>query len=221
LKRGLAAALAVVLCGCGRVPGTASSLAQIRQQVDGQRVCAPLVSSGWPIELSAGVLAAPSLDALVAAGLFRRQALPGPPDEPARVRLVPSAAGIASLRLRHFAPAIPAQPLLCYGRAQVVAIATEMVGSAVAPDQKDTPRLSYTFRVVDAPGWARRADVRRAFPFLGRAIGPVLRSRDEAFLSGGAWRLPHPPDESTAAELVGSGFLDCPVPDLRRDSPCR
>jgi hypothetical protein len=78
--------------------------------VEGQRQCAPLLSGTWPIEFSADALSGAKVDALVAAGLVRRVALPDTGDRP-RVRIEPTEAGKRDLWLRRLDPTSPAEPL--------------------------------------------------------------------------------------------------------------
>jgi hypothetical protein len=172
------------------------ALAQVRAQVEGQRQCAPLLSGTSPIEFSADALAGARVDALVAAGLVRRIPLPATGDRP-RVRVEPTAEGSRDIWLRRLDPASPAEPLLCYGRKQVV---------AVHPEGKD--RLRYDYRIVQAPAWTRRPDIRAAFPFLPRALGEVHRAEQAATREGDRWVLPDDTGPEASAELPPSeGFF--------------
>ncbi len=175
---------------------TGDALAQVRAQVEGQRQCAPLLSGTSPIEFSADALGGSKVDALVAAGVVRRVPLPVTGDRP-RVRIEPTSGGSRDIWLRRLDPAGPAEPMLCYGRKQVV---------AVHPEGKD--RLRYDYRIVQSPAWTQRPDIRAAFPFLPRELNEVHRAEQAATREGGHWVLAGDTGPDASAELPPSeGFF--------------
>lgn len=210
--RGMTAPL-LLLAACGPgarkvEPSAADALAQIREQVDGQRQCAPLLSGTAPIEFSADALAGPRVDALVAAGLVRRMPLPDRGDRP-RLRIEPTEAGARDIWMRRLDPSGRAEPFLCYGRKQVVAVRRERrdIGSD-AGDPMTGDVLRYDYRVVEAPGWTARPDIRAAFPFLPRELERVRTAEQAARLSNGAWELAGETGPDAGGELAADeGFF--------------
>ncbi|KTW09915.1 hypothetical protein [Sphingomonas sanguinis] len=196
---GVAALVLLAACSEGKSQPQAEggdALAQLRAQLDGQRQCAPLLSGTTPIEFSADALSGPKVDALVAAGLVRRVPLPATGDRP-RMRIEPTSEGSRDIWLRRLDPTSPAEPLLCYGRKQVV---------AVHPEGKDT--LRYDYRVGQAPAWTGRTDIRAAFPFLARQLSEVHRAEQVATREDGRWVLAGDTGRDASAELPPSeGFF--------------
>ena len=211
MTRALVAGLVLLAAcseGASQPQPSGEALAQIRAQVEGQRQCAPLLSGTWPIELSADALSGPRVDALVAAGLIRRVALPDTGDRP-RVRIEPTEAGKRDLWLRRLDPTSPAEPLLCYGRKQVVAVRPEArdVGAATGPAVKGEV-LRYDYRIVQPPAWTQRADIRAAFPFLTRQLGEVHSAEQAATREGDRWVLNGDTGPDASAELpADQGFF--------------
>jgi hypothetical protein len=187
---------------------TDGAIAQIREQVEGQRQCAPLLSGRWPIEFSADALQGPKVDALVAAGLVQRITLPAQGDRP-RVRIEPTAAGKRDIWLRQLDPASPAEPLLCFGRKAVVAVREETArtGAETGPATMGQV-LRYDYRIVQAPAWTQRADVRTAFPFLSQALEKVHTAEQVATQEQGRWKLAGDTGPEASAELPSDqGFF--------------
>lgn len=211
MTRALVAVLVLLAAcseGASQPRSSGEALAQIRAQVEGQRQCAPLLSGTSPIELSAHALSGGKVDALVAAGLIRRVALPDTGDRP-RVRIEPTEAGQRDLWLRRLDPASPAEPLLCYGRKQVVAIRPEVrdTGAATGPAVKGEV-LRYDYRIVQPPAWTQRADIRAAFPFLARQLAEVHTADQVATREGDRWVLNGDIGKDASAELpAATGFF--------------
>ena len=196
------AALALV-AGC-RVDTQAQSpaaLASLRQQLDGFRICAPLISGSWPIEFSADSLATPGVDALVKAGIVRRVPLPNPLGERPRVRIEIVQEEGGDARLYRFRPEVPPMPQLCYGRMQVTTMQHEATGER-------SGLLHYAYRVVDAPAWTARPDIRAAFPFMSTMLDREQRAQGGTTLAAdGAWRLAGGPETHDMGEMGNKGFF--------------
>lgn len=187
----------------------ADPLEQIREQVEGQRQCAPLLSGTWPIEFSADALAGPRVDALVAAGLVRRVPLAEAGNDRPRVRIEPTPAGARDVWLRRLDPDSPPEPMLCYGSKHVVAVRPERrnLGAETGPPATGTV-LRYDYRIVRSPAWTARADVRAAYPFLPRELERVRTAQQAATRSGERWILTSDTGPDAGAELAAEeGFL--------------
>ncbi len=203
---------------CGRTQAVpvddGAALARLKQVMDGTRICGTLVSATWPIEFSADALALPSIDALVSAGIVVRSPVTVPDGERKRVRLIPTAAGRNDVLLSRVQDDGAPQPKLCFGRKRIEAVTME-------PGDAGDRQLRYTYRIVDAPAWTGRPDIRAAFPFLVRLLdGPVAGTNPVAIRAGKP-DLPTEKDAFDDAGLGTHGFFPCPVPDEQPDSPCR
>lgn len=213
---GLAALMFIAGCRADTPPQSPAALASLRQQLETVRVCAPLLSGSLPIEFSADALATPGVDALVGAGIVRRVPLPNPLNERRRVRIeiVQETGGDA--RLYRIGPDSPPQPQLCFGRKQVTTMQHEATG-------KRSGALHYAYRVVDAPAWTARPDIRAAFPFMAamlegdnKAEGPTDLGAD------GAWRLlGNPETNSLESDVKNKGFFPCKEVGRDVESACR
>jgi hypothetical protein len=198
---GAAALLLVTACHADTPAQSPAALAGLRQQIDSVRVCAPLLSGSWPIEFSADSLATPRVDALVSAGIVRRVPLPNPGGERPRVRIeiVQETGGDA--RLYRLRPEAPPMPQLCFGRRQV----TTMQHEATA---KRDGSLHYAYRVVDAPAWTARTDIRAAFPFMATMLDSEQQASGATDLQAdGTWRLVGDPQTQGIDAMENKGFL--------------
>jgi hypothetical protein len=210
-----------VTTACGRTQTAAidekDALAQLKQVMDGTRICGTLVSATWPIEFSAGALALPSIDALVSAGIVARSPVGVPTGERERVRLLPTAAGKSDVLLSSLQEGSPPQPKLCFGKKRIEAVTIEPGEPSGAGDRQ----LRYTYRIVAAPSWTGRPDIRAAFPFLDRLLDKPVVAANPVAIRGDRLDLPTEKDAFDDAGLGTHGFFPCPVPDGQPDSPCR
>ncbi|WP_156359254.1 hypothetical protein [Sphingomonas sp. Leaf242] len=187
------------------------AIQQIREQVEGQRQCAPLLSGTSPIEFSLEVLAGPHVDALVAAGVVRRVLLDradAEGDRP-RVRIEPTSAGMHDIWFRRLDPASRPEPMLCYGRKHVVAVRTggHDGGSETGPSKPAEVRR-YDYRIVQTPSWTSRADIRAAFPFLVKELNRTRTAEQAATRVGDRWTLASDTGPDAGAELdLSEGFF--------------
>lgn len=150
-----------------------SALATVRAAVDGSRECAPLLGGIWPIEFSADSLDTRAVDALVAAGLLVRRPLPDTGDGRAHQRMVATSLGQHWIRLVNHPHGLPPSPLLCFGRRQVIDVRAVRRRDILNPGQTTDPAVEWRYQIVDVPAWARRADMRHAFPLLAQADRPL------------------------------------------------
>lgn len=211
---GLAAVTAVAGCRGAPTAQSPEAVAGLRRSIDGVRVCAPLLSASWPIAFSTDSLATPGVDALVAAGLVRRVSLPDPAGDNARTRIAITATGLRDVRLHRLSPESPPQPQLCFGRKQVTTLHQASTG-----DRSGT--VDYAYRIIDAPRWTTRADIRAAFPFMVDMLKGELHAQDGTMLSSGRWNLATGAETQAVAEMSNKGFFPCPAEGGERDSPCR
>lgn len=203
------ASLALAACGAG--DGSAALAGDLRTQLDGSKVCAMLISPQWPIELNAELLADPGVNALIAADLVRREPIEEGVNASPRARISITEAGKPFLQLDSMGSGSATVPYLCFGERQVTAIARGEDGV-----------VRYRYRIVDAPAWTRRSDMRAAFPFLARLIDQEQQAELGVILENGHWRFALGVEQATAAELGNSGFFPCADPDASPgDSPCR
>lgn len=190
------------------------ALLQLKRAMDGTRVCGTLVSATWPIEFAADALALPSIDALVSAGIVARSPVAVPASERERVRLLPTATGQNDVLLSRLQDDAPPQPKLCFGSRRIDAVRMERDGAG-------DWQLRYSYRIVDAPAWTGRPDIRAAFPFLDRLLDKPVPATNPVTIREGKLDLPVQRDEFDDAGLGSHGFFPCPVPDRQPDSPCR
>jgi len=196
-------------------PDPGGALAQVRAQIDGQRQCAPLLSGSWPIELSANALAGSRVDALVAAGLIKRQLIAGASEDRARVRIVLTPVGKRDVWLRQLDASMPAEPLLCYGRKHVLAMrpadgtgGSEVAGASEADGADAGNTLRYEYRIVQSPSWTARPDIRTAFPFLERELNRSRVAGGNVTFSDGKWSLEAQSGSNASADLPSNeGFF--------------
>lgn len=209
-------AAVTVVAGCRNNPSAQSpeTVAGLRRSIEGVRVCAPLLSASWPIVFSTESLATPAVDALAATGLVRRVSLPDPAGDNARTRIAITTAGLRDARLHRLSPESPPQPQLCFGRKQVTTLRHASTG-----DRSGT--VDYAYRIVDAPRWTTRADIRAAFPFMVDMLKSELRAQDGTVLSNGRWNLATDAGTQAVADMSNKGFFPCPAEGGERDSPCR
>lgn len=187
------------------------AIRQISEQVEGQRQCAPLLSGTSPIEFSAGALAGPRVDALVAAGLVRRVRLDRADagDDRPRVRIEPTSVGLRDIWFRRLDPASGPEPMLCYGHKHVVAVRTDQQngGSEIGP-AKPAEVGRYDYRIIQTPSWTSRGDIRAAFPFLARELTRTRTAEQVATRVGDRWTLASNTGPDASAELDPSeGFF--------------
>ncbi len=224
LNAGLAVALpalmALLSAGCsadagGTVAGGDTPRAQLARQVDGVRACATLVAASGPLEFSESLMASPSVEALVAAGLIAREPLSGDDGRP-RVRIVAGPNGKADVRLAT-GEDDAASPALCFGTRRLASVRIESDGAG-------GERMRYSYHIVDAPGWTRDPAIQRAFPFMVRLLAGTQKADAVAFETDGWWRIPGDPRAEamagTMADIGNKGFFPCPVPDPDPASPC-
>jgi hypothetical protein len=205
---GTAILSALAACG-GRAES--SGTADLRAQLEGSRVCAALISPTWPIEGSADFLAKPGIDALIAAGLVEREPVEDPSHVTPRARISMTKAGEPYLRLYKIGPDAPPEPQLCFGKKHVTAITRE-----------DGGPVQYRYRIVDAPAWTKREDMRAAFPFLTRRLDKEQQATIGTFESNGRWQIAGGVDQANLAEIGNKGFLPCPYENAApSDDPCR
>jgi hypothetical protein len=167
----------VALSGCNREKGEAAQIAEMRAAVDGVRRCADLLLGFLPLEASTDMYSGPRVDALVAAGLVRSVPVDTGGDRP-RTRIEVTPAGMAHVLINR-APETSLQHIqLCYGRSQIVSVRRELkdVGAESGP-AKNEHVLSYDYKIVQAPEWTKRADIRAAFPFMAQDLEQVHSDR--------------------------------------------
>jgi hypothetical protein len=187
------------------------AIQQIREQVEGQRQCAPLLSGTSPIEFSAEALAGPRVNALVAAGLVRRVLLDRTDaggDRP-RVRIEPTSAGMHDIWFRRLDPASEPEPMLCFGRKHVVAVRTvRQDGGSETDPSKPTEVGRYDYRIIRTPSWTGRGDIRAAFPFLVKELNRTHTAEQAATRVGDRWSLASDTGPDAGAELdLREGFF--------------
>jgi hypothetical protein len=209
----IVAALLLTGCDAGAQSAGANmadALAQVRAKVEGQRQCAALLDGNYPMNYSADALSGPKVDALVAAGLIRREPAPPSPGDPrprATAKLTP--AGMRDAWVQRLDPGKPADAWLCFGRKHVTAVRAEAgdAGSEVGGSQPGSV-LRYDYRIVDAPAWTARPDIRQAFPFLTQALSKTHTSEQIATREGDAWVLTGDTGRDATAELPSeAGFF--------------
>lgn len=208
--------VALLSAGCSADVGRAADggetpRAQLARQVDGVRACATLVAASGPLEFSESLMASPSIEALVAAGLIAREPVSGDGGRP-RVRIVAGPNGKADVSLAT-GEAEADSPALCFGTRRLTSVRTESDGAG-------GQRMRYSYHIVDAPGWTRDPMIRRAFPFMVRLLDGNHEAAAAAFEADGQWRIPGDRRIGTMADVGNKGFFPCPVPDPDPASPC-
>ncbi|PSJ39031.1 hypothetical protein [Allosphingosinicella deserti] len=205
------AGLLAMLAACDGSRAQTSGLADLRAQIDGSRVCALLIGPQWPIEGSAAMLAQPGVDALVAAGLVRRDPVNDRANVTPQARIAVTPLGERDLRLFRLSADSPPAPQLCLGKKQVTAI-----------ERNGDGPVRYRYRIVEAPDWTRRPDIRAAYPFVARLLDREQRAELGVIEKDGRLEVPGGIDQANVAEIGNTGFYPCPYegagPD---DDPCR
>ena len=99
--------------------------------------------------------------------------------------------------------------MLCFGRKHVVAVRTERRSTAAETGPSKTDEVSrYDYRIVQAPSWTGRDDIRAAFPFLPRYLGRIITAEQPAMWSGERWALLSDTGPDAGAELgTDEGFF--------------
>jgi hypothetical protein len=177
--------LGLAACGVNDKERRNEDIATIRARVDNVRRCATLLDGNWPLEVFANELNGQRVTALVAAGLVRRVAIknPRPGMQTARIDLTPL--GQANVVIdRSIGKAGYAR--LCYGQQRLISVYEKKI--IYHNDEKDLPdayelkrkTLFYDYRIVNAPAWTARADIRAAFPFIVRELEQVYSVPESA-----------------------------------------
>lgn len=196
-----AAAATLTLSACSAGDGSAALAEDLRDQLDGSKVCAMLIAPQWPIEQSAELLARPGIGALIAAELVHREGIEDRVNATPRAWISITETGKPFLRLDSMGNNSSVVPYLCFGERQVTVI-----------DRGEDGVVRYRYRIVDAPVWTERGDMRTAFPFLARLIDQEQRAEVGAVLENGHWRVALGVAQATAAELGNTGFFPAPTP---------
>jgi hypothetical protein len=193
-------ALLISLAACSGGQDETSRLAELRSQLDGAPVCALLIAPEWPIEASMSALDQPGVDALIAAGLIRREPVVDRANVTPQARITMTAAGRQSLRLYRMSASSSPTPQLCFGKKQVTAIA-----------RGDDGPVRYRYRVIDAPDWTWRSDIRAAFPFVSHMLDQEQQAEVGVLEKDGRWEAPGGVEQAGVMEMGDKGFLPCPV----------
>jgi hypothetical protein len=188
-----------------------SSTVDLRKQLEGSPVCAMLIAPAWPIEQSADFLSRPGVNALIAAGLVNREPVEDRSKPTPRARITMTKAGERYLHLDKSSGDAPPEPYLCFGKKRVTAITHE----------GDTP-VHYRYRIVDAPAWTKREDIRAAFPFVSRLLDHEQEADVGAVEKDGHWQIAGGASQANLAEIGNKGFFPCPYADTPpSEDPCR
>lgn len=200
-----------LLAACGNDRAETSGTADLRAQLEGSPVCAMLIGQTWPIEESADLLSQPGVEALIAAGLVKREPVQDRSNVTPRARISITSADERHLRLYSTSADSPPAPQLCFGKKQVTAITREGDGP-----------VRYRYQIVDAPAWTKREDMRAAFPFLSRLLDQEQQAEVGVVEREGRWQVAGGVDQANLAEIGNTGFLPCPYTDApRSEDPCR
>lgn len=211
LGAAFAAVMSFVLAACSNPNDDASITADLRTQLEGSDVCALLIAPEWPIEKGADLLSGAGVDALIAADLVRREPVENRAKETPQARISITETGRPYLQLHTFGADASPSPYLCFGKKQIKGIA-----------RGDDGVVRYSYRIVGAPAWAQRSDMRAAFPFLVRLLDQEQHAQVGAVQKDGRWQLPGGPLQTNLAELGNTGFYPCPYPNaLPGEDPCR
>jgi len=189
--RGAAPLAALALIGCGQDPFVAAQRAiddgsartAIQKQLDGYRQCAGLLNGFLPLEIyvEPGKPPMPGVAALTELGLIRAA---GKPEGKVVTRYEPTALAQPLLKVRDIgADKKPVE--LCYGRRVVTAV--KMKPKSLPSDP--IPQLTYRFRIVDAPAWARDPRITASFPGMPEALANEHASRDLVMYLDGKWAI--------------------------------
>ncbi len=163
-------AVALLLASCGADEKLRDSMAGVRAKVDGVKRCAPLLGS-WPFEGPAYLFSGSKVDALVAAGLVRRVPVKVAPGGRERTRIEITPAGQRDVMIKRLENNVPVH-FLCYGQRQVVSVGTDQMKVSAGPSKMEDV-VVYKYRIVQAPAWAAREDMRAAFPFMASDLDQV------------------------------------------------
>ncbi|WP_404336615.1 hypothetical protein AB2M62_19795 [Sphingomonas sp. MMS12-HWE2-04] len=214
---------ALVLAGCGRDPFAAaqraiddgSARAAIQAQLDGERQCATLLQGLLPLEIhvAKGAAAPPGVAALTELGLIRAAG-----ESEGRQVYEPTALAKPALKMRDIG--MDKTPVeLCYGRRVLTGLA--MKPKNLASDA--IPQLTYRFRIVDAPGWARDPRVTRSFAGMREALGREHVSRDLVMYRDGKWAIGESGIEPYLHDIAldRQYFAPCPPADKTPVHSCQ
>jgi hypothetical protein len=189
--RGAVLLAALALMGCGRDPfadaqraiDDGSARAAIQKQLDSYRQCATLLNGFLPLEIyeEPGKTPMPGVAALSALGLIHAV---GRAEGREVTRYEPTALAKPLLKVRDIgADKKPVE--LCYGKRVVTAV--KMKPKSLPSDP--IPQLTYRFRVVDAPAWARDPRIAASFPGMAEALANEHASRDLVMYLDGKWAI--------------------------------
>ena len=189
--RGAALLAALALMGCERdrfadaqrAIDDGSARAAIQKQLDGYRQCATLLNGFLPLEIygEPGKPPMPGVAALTELGLIRDAGRAKGRDV---TRYEPTALARPLLAVRDIGG--ERKPVeLCYGRRVVTGV--KLKAKSLPSDP--IPQLSYSFRIVDAPAWARDPRIAASFPGMTEALANEHVSRDLVMFSDGKWAI--------------------------------
>ena len=150
----------------------------VQAMLDATPQCADLFSGDDPIRVRPGWQGRPGVRALVAAGLIT----PGPPASPSGRIYEATATGRAVIRRLELGQGMDRSEL-CYAHRKVTKVWLKASGAT-----NRLPQLGYTYVLVDAPAWTRRADVQAAFPFLQRALAGTYAPDDFIWYADQRWK---------------------------------
>jgi len=223
--RGAALIAALALAGCGRDPfadaqraiDDGSARAAIQKQLDGYRQCATLLNGFLPLDIHAdpGEAPMPGVAALIELGLIRAA---GTPEDRQAIRYEPTALARPLLEVRDIGA--DRKPVaLCYGRRVVTGVKAKP--KSLPSDA--TPQLTYSFRIVDAPAWARDPRIVASFPGMPEALANEHVSRDLVMYRDGKWAIGESGIEQYLHDIAldRQYFAPCPPARGAAAHPCQ
>lgn len=223
--RGAALLAALALMGCGRDPFVAaqraiddgSARAAIQKQLDGYRQCATLLNGFLPLEtyVEPGKPPMPGVAALAELGLIRDA---GRAKGREVTRYEPTALARPLLNIRNIGG--DRKPVeLCYGRRLVTAVKAKPKSLPSDP----IPQLTYSFRIVDAPAWARDPRIAASFPGMAEALANEHVSRDLVMFNDGKWAIGDSGIEPYLHDIAldRQYFAPCPAAQGAPTHPCQ
>jgi hypothetical protein len=79
-------------------------------------------------------------------------------------------------------------PRFCFGHRVVTSIDGFTPPAMV--DGQSTSQVSYHYKMMDVPGWADSAAIRKAFPVFAQETSPDAQGRTAVVLTMNGWRVP-------------------------------
>ncbi|GEM_PF-736187 len=223
--RGAALLAALALMGCGRDPfadaqraiDDGSARAAIQKQLDDYRQCATLLNGFLPLEIydAEDKAPRPGVAALTELGLIRPA---GRAEGREVTRYEPTALARPLLQVRDIGG--DRKPVeLCYGRRVVTAVKFKPKRLPSDP----IPQLTYSFRIVDAPAWARDPRIAASFPGMAEALANEHVSRDLVMFREGKWAIGESGIEPYLHDIAldRQYFAPCPPTDGAPTHPCQ